>query len=486
MIASVFFASPDFSGIGPLLLIAYTCFPVFVLAAFHDRMIWPGVAQAILFAVGMVIQWKMFRHRSTFVRVVSALLCYPLINLASAVAVFFCMIGFSLASIRPSPRPPDIGTAEQRERIANASKLGDIAAVKALLQENPDLVSSKDKVRGETPLHWAANKEMAEFLLANMAQVDAIGENNQDTPLCEAAESGRLDVVEVLLAHGANINVTNVFNYTPLFEAVGQNHRDVVELLLNHHANANTYGDMGQTALDMAAKHGQKDMVDLLLSKGADINYESDDGTSLHKAVTEGDMATAGLLLSYNADVNAKDFHKETPLHLVGGNAAMTEFLLKNKADVHAQDDSGRTPLHRSAQSNSAAVAELLLANGADVTSSDASGKTPLHDAAETGGIEVAKALLAHSADINAKNGGGGTPLHNAVSSGHREMVDFLLANHADINARDGYGRTPLGIANQAYTELTNTSGQTKTRFGGPTADDYKGIVDFLEQQGGK
>ena len=58
--------------------------------------------------------------------------------------------------------------------IHRASQDGDLEKVKALLKDNPDLVSSKDML-GDTPLHWAArhgHKEVAELLLASEADVD--------------------------------------------------------------------------------------------------------------------------------------------------------------------------------------------------------------------------------------------------------------------------------------------------------------------------
>jgi hypothetical protein len=72
--------------------------------------------------------------------------------------------------------------------IHDAAKDGDLAKVKALLKDNPDLVFNKDK-EGMTPLHDAAAsgyKDVAELLLANKADVDAKAGNGL-TPLHVAA-----------------------------------------------------------------------------------------------------------------------------------------------------------------------------------------------------------------------------------------------------------------------------------------------------------
>src|SRR5580700_6635512 len=59
--------------------------------------------------------------------------------------------------------------------IHDASALGDLGKVKALLQDNPALVFNTDNT-GSTPLHLAAfkgHKDVAELLLANKAEVNA-------------------------------------------------------------------------------------------------------------------------------------------------------------------------------------------------------------------------------------------------------------------------------------------------------------------------
>jgi ankyrin repeat protein len=57
-----------------------------------------------------------------------------------------------------------------------AARQGDLSKVKALLKDNAALIASKDNENGWTPLHWAVrgdNKDVAAFLLANKAEVNA-------------------------------------------------------------------------------------------------------------------------------------------------------------------------------------------------------------------------------------------------------------------------------------------------------------------------
>ena len=119
--------------------------------------------------------------------------------------------------------------------IHDAAKAGDLAMVKALLKENPNLVLSKDN-NDFTPLHYAANedhKDVVELLLANKAEVDA-KEKNGFTPLHAVALFDHKDVAELLLTHGADVNAKANDGSTPLHYAALYGHKDVAELLRQH------------------------------------------------------------------------------------------------------------------------------------------------------------------------------------------------------------------------------------------------------------
>lgn len=141
----------------------------------------------------------------------------------------------------------------------DAAATGDLDALKAFVNGNPDLVFTKSW-HGNTLLHYAAlleNKDMAEFLIANKAKIDAINEWGR-TPLHDAAEFGRTDVVELLLANKADANARDKGGQTPLHLAsmMGRNHADVVRLLLEHGADVNAKDNAGNTPLEEAMRNG--------------------------------------------------------------------------------------------------------------------------------------------------------------------------------------------------------------------------------------
>ena len=184
--------------------------------------------------------------------------------------------------------------------IHKAAKKGDVGKVRKLLQGNPDLVFSKDE-DGWTPLHLAAAngyRELAEFLLANKAEVNA-KDNNGGTPLHQAAGAAgnHGDLVNLLLSHGADVNAKDKFGLTPLHWATLHDNEVSADVLLAHGADVNAKDDeVGNTPLIIAAGQGYEDVTKLLLAKGADVNASDNKGTPLAWAMHTGHNKIAGLL----------------------------------------------------------------------------------------------------------------------------------------------------------------------------------------------
>jgi len=104
--------------------------------------------------------------------------------------------------------------ARDGEKLLDASKAGDLAMVQEQLRENASF-----NYRGEdqrTPLHVAANAEVAQALLAAGAKVDAKDRNQMKTPLHWTALGGHAEVVQALLAAGAEVEAKDKEGRTPL------------------------------------------------------------------------------------------------------------------------------------------------------------------------------------------------------------------------------------------------------------------------------
>jgi ankyrin repeat protein len=313
--------------------------------------------------------------------------------------------------------------------IHDAALRGDLAKVKALLKDHPEIVSSKDD-NGVTPLH-------------------------------RAAEYGHKDMVELLLANGADVNAQSRNGWTPLNGAMLRGNQEVAELLRKHG------GIFGETENDSSARP---------FARG-----------SIHDAARKSDLQKVKTMLKENPElVSSKDKESRTPLYYAVemGNKDVAELLLANNADANAKAPktvkshdisigtltfiySDWTPLHLAVEKRYKEIAELLLAKGADVNVRNGNGETPLHVVAQitvnnpvdfqrlakSGGAdlkEIAELLLVKGANVNARNNNGETPLHIAMSSpinSTKPMVESLLAHGAEVNAKSFRGETPLSRA---------------------------------------
>jgi ankyrin repeat protein len=161
------------------------------------------------------------------------------------------------AHVSPEPRLVAVPMSEEAKSILQAEARAETEAQEERL--------------GERPLHLAAEKgynDVVELLLAHKAEVDAKTESGE-TPLYLAAREGHKDVVELLLAHGADVNAKDKnFGRTPLHVAAVFDHKDVVELLLAHGANVNAKTNDGETPLHFAGGMGYEDVEELLRQHG--------------------------------------------------------------------------------------------------------------------------------------------------------------------------------------------------------------------------
>jgi hypothetical protein len=124
-----------------------------------------------------------------------------------------------------------------------------------------------------------------------------------DSPLLAAVRSGDLDMVEVLVDAGADVNA-QAAGGSPLMSAVQSGARDMVALLLENGADANLSVRGQGTPLMTAIRTGDRDMVRLLADAGARIDENSRYGeTALMAAVRSGDVDLVRLLIELGADV---------------------------------------------------------------------------------------------------------------------------------------------------------------------------------------
>ena len=122
--------------------------------------------------------------------------------------------------------------------------------------------------------------QLAGVLHRNKSSVEPRG-HFENVPLHSAAYYGDLEMVQVLLEYGANVNTKNSVGCTPLdFASLGGRHNEprVARLLIEHGADPNTRDMVGLTPLHRASRSGRIEVLRLLIEHGGDVEVKDDKG----------------------------------------------------------------------------------------------------------------------------------------------------------------------------------------------------------------
>ena len=102
-------------------------------------------------------------------------------------------------------------------------------------------------------------------------------DEDRDTPLHKAAFSNNVDLVKILIKHGANVTQRDTIGFTPLHTAALENCTKNVEILIQNGADTNVTNIQEFTPLLYALWQGNVEMVKILLENNADPEIPKDD-----------------------------------------------------------------------------------------------------------------------------------------------------------------------------------------------------------------
>ena len=161
----------------------------------------------------------------------------------------------------------------------------------------------------------------------------------------DAAKSGDLDQIQLLIVQGVDANEKAGRDETPLIIASLAGNGEIVNYLLQRGADINARSASGLTALHAAAYAGHTKIVSLLVAKGAAVNDASNrfETTALHLASEENHVDTVRTLLGYGADFNAVEINGYSAMTQAGwrGYWEVVEVLLANGATCQGLDIAG-------------------------------------------------------------------------------------------------------------------------------------------------
>ena len=224
------------------------------------------------------------------------------------------------------------GIDDSRSALVREIMGGNLAGVSKILQTNPGLLRPSES-NANPPLLFEAifydRPEVLTLLIARGADVN-LTQSDGDTPLAQAVYFGKAASVAILKRHGALygtsplcdavfegdgpkaaallaqtpslIDVKDAYGWTPLHLAVRRQDHTMVRLLLEHHAAINEAGKDNMTPLEIAVYQGDAPTVSVLLEHGAEVNVSYMPGrTPLVTALGRHDSTVTALLRQHGA-----------------------------------------------------------------------------------------------------------------------------------------------------------------------------------------
>lgn len=258
------------------------------------------------------------------------------------------------------------------------------------------------------PVLWGSVCVVRSLPLA-AALLEAGADPSDGVTLPLAAGMGDLAALDLLLAHGANVNHPWATDGgAPLYEILHWAKKtDGVHWLLRHGADPDPlFAANGETPLHVVAANWGVDLAEALVSRGADVTRRRADGrTPYAVAELSGNRVLADWLVAHGAASEMAPVDQLVAACSRGDRAAATAMLERSpglRAEIGAEHYDA---LYRAAERNDTAALDAMLACGFDPDRPDESiGKTALHVAAMEGWPEAARVLLSHGASVSVRD----------------------------------------------------------------------------------
>ncbi|KAF1325077.1 Tkl protein kinase, partial [Globisporangium splendens] len=325
-----------------------------------------------------------------------------------------------------------------RENLLQAAFRGDqLDIVWHLLEDHMDKL---DKHHLSACLADAIRRrevELVELLVANGADVDTVDENGC-TPAFHAVEYNSIEILEILLQNGADTRRRAAPRWRSVLHAMLGFGRFRMLELVDRVRGTDEFCSVLLTTfmpLYVAISHGYAEVLLLLLKLAPwiDVNCDFDESSPLTIAAGNGDLSIVRILVNHGANVNAKVYGTTALIKAArSGSLDVVCFLCEHGADVNMsvvnRDDP--TALFAAVRSGHIHVVEYLLEECQASMGGDG-GASMLRIAALHGHVDVVRVLLAHGASVPRSS----NVLCKVILRGHMEIMKLLLRRGGvDVN----------------------------------------------------
>jgi len=173
-----------------------------------------------------------------------------------------------------------------------------------------------------------------------------------DSFLCYAINNYKTHIAKLFINEGYDLDKKNKSYLTPFLYAAAQKDYKLMQLLIKKGCDINYNGPEGdQNPMIFAIKNNDNDMVELLLNNNYKLNsYNRYLETPLHYALYNENKLSPTVIstLLYYSNLNAKNIHGVTPLHLLCKNNNIknyNEIVKYKELDIFAEDGYQKKPL---------------------------------------------------------------------------------------------------------------------------------------------
>ena len=332
--------------------------------------------------------------------------------------LFLLMILFVFTVVQQAVCQP---TADKPKPLLEAVEKRDVAKIRELYKQDPQCLYeyfSRDSLEGAyDSLKFAIkNNDKENVLFELQGAIDINIPKSHDLPISQAIRSGNLDMVKLLVDHGAEINAPTE-DATPPFV--------------------------------WAVQSGNLDIVKYLVENGAKLSFTVGKDLLLREAQNHLDVFK--YLLTLDIGSGSMPPTGDTALHYVDNSEAI-DILLAAGYDPNKKNNAGFTPLDIAIQDLNYGKIKQLIAKGAD-----RKGRHFLNLAVFCGDLEMAQKLLEEGEDINWIN-----PAHNCTilydlfnqdydipQEMREKSARWLMAHGADVTRGSQYvweGHAPSSL----------------------------------------
>ena len=242
------------------------------------------------------------------------------------------------------------------QQLINAVHDGDLATIRRILDRHPELVNASADVHPQVRPSDTLSMRLIHLAIAE----------------------GKADVLRLLIARGADLNVRNANGRLPLHDCFELDHDDFAKILLDAGAVPDVCA---------AAMYGLHEQLEQIMQRDEGAANDLTTGNSpLGWSVFGRRPVSATILFEHGAiaDRAPYDACAWGPASMVAS-TLVTPVLLEHGADPNWRDEEGNTPIHRAIASrlilDPAQFVQLLLDSGADVHLRNGAGRTVLEEA---------------------------------------------------------------------------------------------------------